>query len=353
MKIYVYAIAKNEEKHVKRWMNSVREADGVFVLDTGSEDNTAELLKSEGATVEKQMILPWRFDTARNISLSLVPEDADICVCCDLDEVFHHSWREKLEKAWSAHVTRARYRYTWDFLPDGREGTVFYADKIHARKGYKWVNPVHEVLVCENEEKTITVPGIQLDHRADENKSRAQYLELLELAVRENPEDDRNMHYLGREYMFRGEYGKAIKTLKKHLLLKSALWRDERCASMRYIARCCENTGDITEAYKYHLLSIAEAPYLRESWIDAACFEYRREHWAGVVYFTEYALNIKKRTDTYITEPQAWGDMPYDILSIAWYKLGDVQRAREYVKKAIELSDEQRLKDNLALFMKE
>ena len=80
MKIYVYAIAKNEEKHVKRWMNSVREADGVFVLDTGSEDNTAELLKSEGATVEKQMILPWRFDTARNISLSLVPEDADICV---------------------------------------------------------------------------------------------------------------------------------------------------------------------------------------------------------------------------------------------------------------------------------
>ena len=63
MKIYVYAIAKNEEKHVKRWMNSVREADGVFVLDTGSEDNTAELLKSEGATVEKQMILPWRFDT--------------------------------------------------------------------------------------------------------------------------------------------------------------------------------------------------------------------------------------------------------------------------------------------------
>lgn len=353
MKIYVYAIAKNEEKHVKRWMKSIREADGIFVLDTGSEDNTEKLLKQEGATVERKIITPWRFDTARNISLSLVPEDADICVCCDLDEVFHPLWREKLEKAWSKYVTRARYRYTWNFLPDGHEGTVFYADKIHARKGYKWVNPVHEILVCENKEQIITVPDIQLDHFADEKKSRTQYLELLEVAVSEDPENSRNMHYLGREYMLRGEYKKAADTLKRYLDMKSAVWREERCAAMRYIAKCFENLNDIPQAYRYHILSIAEAPYLREPWIDAACFEYRRGNWPGVIYFTEYALNIRERTDAYITESQAWGDMPYDILSIAWYKLGDIVKAREYVQKAMEYSKEQRLRDNLSLFLRE
>lgn len=37
---------------------------------------------------------------ARNISLDHVPEDVDICVCTDLDELFEPGWRKKLEEAW-------------------------------------------------------------------------------------------------------------------------------------------------------------------------------------------------------------------------------------------------------------
>ena len=36
MKIAVYAICKNEESFARRWMESMSEADEVFVLDTGS-----------------------------------------------------------------------------------------------------------------------------------------------------------------------------------------------------------------------------------------------------------------------------------------------------------------------------
>ena len=79
-KVAVYAICKNEEKFVKRWYESVKEADGIFVLDTGSTDNTAEELKKLGANVTIKKIEPWRFDVARNESLNLVPEDYDICV---------------------------------------------------------------------------------------------------------------------------------------------------------------------------------------------------------------------------------------------------------------------------------
>ena len=45
-KIYVYAISKNEEKFINRWMDSVNKADGVYVLDTGSTDKTVEKLKA-------------------------------------------------------------------------------------------------------------------------------------------------------------------------------------------------------------------------------------------------------------------------------------------------------------------
>ena len=45
-KIAVYAIAKNEEKNVLEWYESMKEADEIVVLDTGSTDNTINLLTS-------------------------------------------------------------------------------------------------------------------------------------------------------------------------------------------------------------------------------------------------------------------------------------------------------------------
>ena len=38
--------------------------------------------------------------------------------------------------------------------------------------------------------------------------------------------------------MYYKRYNEAIDTLLKHLKLKRATWKDERCASMRFIARC-------------------------------------------------------------------------------------------------------------------
>ena len=51
MKVYVYAICKNEEKFVDRWVDSMAEADGIYVLDTGSTDDTAEKLRQRGVQV--------------------------------------------------------------------------------------------------------------------------------------------------------------------------------------------------------------------------------------------------------------------------------------------------------------
>ena len=101
-------------------MDSMSEADDICVLDTGSTDDTVEKLRARGAHVEQKVISPWRFDVARSESLKLIPKDADICCCIDLDEQFRSGWREKLERAWQPDTTRARYRYTWSFLPDGR-----------------------------------------------------------------------------------------------------------------------------------------------------------------------------------------------------------------------------------------
>ena len=353
-KICVYAIAKNEEKFVRRWVESMSEADEIIVLDTGSTDRTTELLSEyEKVRVYSETVSPWRFDTARNLSLSKVPQDADYCVCTDLDEVFDKGWREKLEKALSCSPHKVSYRYTWSFNNDGSEGTVFNIEKIHSRRGFLWTHPVHEVLSYYGEGKVRSVfaQGIQLKHYPDSTKSRGQYLPLLELSVKEAPEDDRNMHYLGREYMFYKEYQKAIDTLKKHLSMQNARWADERCASMRYIARCLEALDNPEEAFLWLLRACTEASHLREPFMETAEFLYRHQSYHGVIFFISKALEITVHPDTYITENSYYREKPYDYLSMAYYYTGDIKKAASSAEKALQYTpDNERIRSNLTFF---
>ncbi len=355
MKVVVYAICRNEAQFADRWMDSVQEADQVVVLDTGSTDDTADRLQRRGALVVEEQISPWRFDTARNRSLELVPEDADICVCIDLDEVFHPGWRKALENAWKADTAQASYRYTWSFKPDGSEGVIFWSEKIHSRHGWRWIHPVHEVLEWTEEAspRRITVEGVQVDHHPDPSKSRGQYLPLLELSVAEAPEDDRNVHYLGREYMYKGRWEDCIRTLERHLSMPTALWADERAASMRYIALSSAMLGRRQAARDWYLRAIAQAPHLREPYLDLARFLYENEEWEGVLYFTGCALSITNRPRSYICEAEAWGSLPHDLRSIAFYRTGRLKEALAEARLALELEpSNSRLEGNVRLLEK-
>lgn len=357
MKICVYAICKNESQFVDRWMDSMSEADLVVVLDTGSTDDTVEKLRARGAQVETEEISPWRFDVARNRSLELVPEDVDICVCTDLDEVFVPGWRKELEKAWKPTAGQATYHYTWSFNADGSEGVVFWIEKMHARHGYQWTHPVHEILswVGEGQRGETVVAGeVRLEHYPDATKSRAQYLPLLELSVKEDPQDDRNMHYLGREYLYRGQWQQCIDTLKHHLKMQRATWIDERCASMRYIAQAYLALGNQAQARCWYLRAVAEAPHLREPWLDFAKLACACEDWYLLVWLTGHALAIRQRPKTYITESDSWGSLPYDLASLGYYYLGKYEEALERINGAIALTpnDERLLKNRELILQK-
>ncbi len=350
-KIYVYAICKNEEKFAKRWVDSMKEADGIYVLDTGSTDNTVKILKENSVNVNIKEITPWRFDTARNESLKMVPKDADICVCTDLDEVFEKGWRSKLEEIWNKDITRLKYNYNWSFDKYGNPAVNFYNEKIHKREGYKWQHPVHEVLTSTKAENIITTDEITLNHYPDPLKSRESYLSLLELSVKEDGEDDRNMHYLGREYMFHENYEKAIETLKKHLLLKKATWKDERAASMRFIARCYKYQNKIKEARIWYQKAINEAPYLREGFTEQAFLEYQNKDYNKAIELINSALNITLKYKNYITEPYCYDGSLYDLLSICLYENKRIKEALFYTNMALEYAkDDKRLINNKDFF---
>ena len=228
----------------------------------------------------------------------------------------------------------------------------FYIEKIHKRNGYKWTHPVHEVLEYDGIEHFITTDDITLNHYPDVKKSRSSYLPLLELSVKENPNDDRNVHYLGREYMYYGRWNEAIDTLIRHLKLPTATWKDERCASMRFIARCYTNLKRYDEAKMWLDKAMIEAPYLRDAFVESALLAYQLEDWTNVEKFSLRALDIKSHPKSYINEPFSFDGTVYDLLSLSCYYQGHYHEALKWIDEALAINpDNERLQNNKEIFL--
>ena len=354
--ITVYAISKNEEFFVDRWVESMKEADNIVVLDTGSTDNTVKKLKQKGVNVYQEVISPWRFDVARNKSLQFVPNNTDVCVCTDLDEIFEPGWRQKIEQTWQENTKLLKYKYVWNILENGKDGITFFYEKIHALKNFKWTYPVHEILAPLTplkDQEISTCPNLILRHFPDPNKSRGQYLSLLELSVKEYPNSDRNTHYLAREYMFAGQYEKAIKTFKKHLKLPTANWKEERSASYRYMGNCFLKLNKKSLAKKAYENAITESFNTREPYLALAQFYYFNKDYLNCAFVVENMLKIQHKNLTYITSPDCWNEYPFDLLSFCYFNLKQFNLATFYAQKALLLNpNDNRIKNNYELFKK-
>ncbi len=298
-KIAVYAICRDEAKHAARFMASMDEADGVFVLDTGSQDESPRILRDLGATVEAETILPWRFDTARNRALAMVPPDFDICICCDLDEVFAPGWRQALEDAWTPGTTRMAYPFYYD-----ARGSFFYRSLIHTRRGYIWHWPIHEALLALGPEQVGRCDGLRLFHLPDPEKSRAAYLPMLEQAVQAAPDDVRMLFYLGREYVCRGRYAAAVPILRRHIGLEQ--WDAQKAASLRMLSLCYERLGDHRAAEDALIAGIDACPHMREGYILLGRRLLNRGDRTEARKCLSRALAITRPDPDYFNEGWAW-----------------------------------------------
>jgi glycosyltransferase involved in cell wall biosynthesis len=344
MKIAVYTISLNEEKHIKRWAESAKDADYRILVDTGSTDNTVQIAKDAGCIVHNISVKPWRFDVARNEALSLLPEDLDWCVSLDADEILIPGWRKHLENLPET-ITRPRYKYVWSWNPDGSEGLVFYRDHIHRRTNYYWKHPVHEILVCSGQEVQ-SFCALEVHHHPDNTKSRGQYLPLLELAAKEDPMDDRTAHYLAREYFFNGRIEEATAEFKRHIALPTAMWAAERARSMRYLAQCLPHE---TEYWLFRAL--AEDSRRRETWAELAMFYYKNSNWIGCYTAALRGLEIKDRTLDYLSEAWAFGSLLDDIAAVSCYHLKMADEAIKHGLKALESDPgDGRLHNNLIYY---
>lgn len=293
MRIAAYTCAKNESAFAARWAASAAEGDAMLWFVNNDNTNTAEAAKDAGITTVEGTLKPFRFDTARNIAMALVPSDIDVVIQLDADETLSEGWADHFK----ANPNHERWSYT---LVSG--GTAQW-DKVvrsnaNVRAGYTWKHPIHEVL--HGPAATCHLPAVTVTHQPDKHKSRSLYLPLLQQAAQDEPNNLRMQFYLGREHYYAGDWAKARQVLYSFAQNSSA-WSAEACEAFRIIAKI----SDDTERWLYRAVAIC--PQRREPWVDLAVMYLNNDQPGAAQAMIQQAT---KRTDTtiYTTDIAAWGE---------------------------------------------
>lgn len=304
VKICTYAMCKNELQFVETWLTNIwndgRGSDYIIVHDTGSTDGTLDKFKEISSAlgiptdrfiIVQKSIEPWRFDVARNYGMQFFPNEnqIDVCYSVDLDEEVIPEFWDDLRKIVFEHpnFSRIYYKYAWRIDPNTSDSKyIFWYDKIHGVKGWKWEYPVHETLTCENPELYsgtfyMDSDKVYLKHHPDTTKSRSNYLPLLELRASENPDDLYGQYYLAREFGFHNDNKNAVLWDLK-LYLRIITDKNSPCVKelltdmwmfpciLTHLADSLHRCGANADAEYYYQKAIKECPSYRMAYINYA-----------------------------------------------------------------------------------
>lgn len=325
MKICVYAISLNEIKHIDRFYSSCKDADLVLLADTGSTDGTLERARELGIQTHSITLDPFRFDSARNAALALVPRDIDVCISLDIDEILQPGWRQEIERVWTDKTNRLQYRYDWG------QDHIFNATKIHSRRGYTWRHACHEMIYPDprRDEIWAITEYLLIKHLPDNTKSRSNYLNLLKMAVLEDPYSARDRYYYARELGFNRQYQDSAREWQHYLGMPNATWYHERSYALRALSRAYQELGQYELSLDSARNAVKEGENLRENWVNLAEICQKQAKWRESFYAATQALSINKRDYAYTSEESVWGSQPYDLAAIAAYYLGYKDMAKE------------------------
>jgi len=307
--IAVYGIYKNELKFMSRFLNSVQDADEIVLCDTGSDDHTNQIIEQFKKTnpeanikVYPICVSPWRFDDARNTSLSLVSPDIDLCISLDIDEYLMEGWKQHLLENWESGYTR----YYHKFKTFWQEGNVseHWHERIHTRTGYTWKLPVHEILEYQGQEKVKWLPDFWVYQIPDYTKSRSSYLPLLEQSVKERNDVWKSWSFLSNEYLMTGRLEEALQALDKALTLKDS--DKSFLYKMQYFVYKAQNQVALA------LLSLNNAilhlPDRREPYFEKAVYLHELGRDMEAYFCLKESEKIEYKAIDYHYNPAAWDD---------------------------------------------
>jgi hypothetical protein len=185
-----------------------------------------------------------------------------------------------------------------------------------------------------------------MEHHPDNSKSRDQYLDMLEMAHKESPTDSRMLYYYGRELYFKGCFEDATKIFNEYL--KYSTFIEEKSSAYRILSKCDPDNAES------HLVNAIDTFRCRESVIDLADYYRVTSQWEKCIDKANEGLDIVDDINTFRSEREAWGHLPYDLLALSSWNLELWEDSYNYgltaVDKCNNENDRQRLENNLSFY---
>lgn len=240
-------IVKNESKIIIRLLNSVVSLiDCYCICDTGSTDNTKELISSyfENKNIPGKIIEePFKnFCHNRNFALTACLGMSDYILLLDADMVLeiYNFEKKKLLDASSFTILQ------------GNDSFYYQNVRIIKNNGlYKYVGVTHEYVATpsnntvENLTKDMIFINDLYDGGSKQDKFERDIL-LLSNGIQEEPDNSRYHFYLANSYHDSGKFDQAIDMYKKRI--KFGGWREEVWYSYYKMGLCLKKLGRTEEA---------------------------------------------------------------------------------------------------------
>lgn len=353
-KIAVYAICKDEAANVAAFLSNVAQADQVVLLDTGSSDDTPQLIVSESAkqginvTYDEVLIEPFSFSIARNMAMELVSDSIDYMLFLDMDERLTDNWKDTLisciESVTDQVAKPSNVMLEMIFSKDAEGNPVHVYDqmKVHTKE-YTWKYSCHEVLMQINPELNLLSAkcrDVKVTHHKDEDKPRSSYLELLQ-ADAVSIGDQRSYYYYGRELYYEGRYSDAIDVLGEAIRSPNP-WAAQTAMSYSLLADCYLELDNSELALPSLYNAAMTNPMHPDHWFDLGYFYYSLNQHHLAIGYLRRTLALEEdglRTSDYvITDLSKVGWQAHDILANSYYILKDIPNYINHCATAYKLN---------------
>lgn len=327
-------IVKDEEENLPRCLASVQGlVDEIVIVDTGSRDRTKERAAQFTPLIYD---FPWidDFSAARNFAFS--KGTMDYCMWLDADDVLEEEAQSgflQLKEELSPETDVVMMRYHTAFDSGGRPTFTYYRERLIRREaGLLWQGAVHEAITPAG---VVVYSQLSVTHRKTGPGEPERNLRIFESLLRAGKSlSPREQFYYARELTYHGRDGEATEVLREFLQSEEG-WLENKMEACRTLAGCYSRLGREELALEALFKSLQFGPPRAELCCELGQWFFRREENATAAFWYELALTRPRADDTgAFVVPDCYDYLPCIQLCLCYYRMGQLQRARDYNERA-------------------
>ncbi|MDT8717970.1 glycosyltransferase [Clostridium sp. 19966] len=327
-------IVRNEEDVIERCLDSVKElADEIIIVDTGSKDNTLELLKAYDCEIYH---FKWIYDfsAARNYSFSKATKD--YIMWLDADDIIEPADKIKLldlKASLDSAPDIMMLKYNVGFDENGNVNFSYFRERIIKRtSNLKWIDRVHEYISPTGQIMNV---DIAVTHKKVHPSEAGRNLKIYEKMLSDGVTfSARNLYYYARELYYSKEYEKASDKFQQFLELKEG-WVEDKIGACFNLSNCYKELKELEKSKNTLIKSFQFDTPRAEICCELGLYYLNKGDYDRAIDWYTIATTLKPPENSWgFILYDYWNFIPWIQLCVCYYKKGNIEESIRCNKKA-------------------